>query len=166
MRKLALIIAALIISGSVLAQELPLPSGAKYSKKDGINLIEYCPDNTCNKLTTEKPVSNEELNDLTVLYFYYVGAYIYLDKPIIDATPYRVKYKKLVNSTLEKYKNKCVGNKYQKASCALELLSNKSGLKLQFVRYDEGGEFVTDLDIAQEISVKNIQKNENWYKSQ
>jgi hypothetical protein len=95
--------------------------------------IEYCPDNTCERLTATPKASKGELEDFTFLYLLTKSTYVYLKDKRPDEEAGAVS--RVTNS----YGRECpnVAGKPD-VECVLKLLQHRASIRLYFIRYDEG----------------------------
>lgn len=111
------------------------PNSLNIVSKSKNGFFEFCPDNTCDLLKANKPITIESLSDIGYLYIYYFSDYLELDK-------WRKREKSFteVQKILQKKKYaRC--EKYiedrKKAICILRSEKLKFNVDLYFVRYDE-----------------------------
>lgn len=95
--------------------------------------MEYCPDNTCERLTTPSMASKSELEDFAFLYLLKVSGYAYLKdtRPEDEVSA--------VARVTKGYSRECsIGGGDPDLECVLKLLHQRASIKLYFIRYDEG----------------------------
>jgi len=101
--------------------------------------VQYCPDNTCEAFSTTKGASAEELTDFAFLFLYYFSDYYELE-------PWRSREepKMLAARILAKRRSKACapGGGKESARCVLREMARKKGVRVEFVRYDEGARHV------------------------
>lgn len=166
MHKTAFIFLVLFSSSAFSSDDLILPKGAEYKSEKYAKVVKYCPDNTCDVFQASKKIPINDLKQFSALYFYYVSGYIYLEKPIIEKTPFRKKNQDYVHSVLEKHAEQCKGPELEAASCVLTHLAKKWNIKSQFIRYDEGENIIVTQEIEKELSIEKLQSTQNWYRKQ
>jgi hypothetical protein len=97
------------------------------------SVIEYCPDNTCERFELVGVDSLGLLHDFVYLYLYMHGTYVYLEKfKSQDPNPY-------LAPIIERRKASCTGSDPRTvADCIVTRIAQRSQVKHFFVRYDEG----------------------------
>jgi hypothetical protein len=115
-------------------------------------ILEFCPDyDTCDALAASSAVSVATLKDVAYLYIYFFSNFFDLAKwrnrPESQATAERVlskpEYRKCKRDT-----------DFESARCVLLDLAQKSAIRLEFIRYDEGARNVVREDLAKELIEK------------
>lgn len=113
------------------------------------NLLEFCPDNTCDGFVAGGGVPVAELKDFAYLYVYFFSEFAYLqewrDLPAAKSAADRVLSK-------VQYRNCRKGASREVARCVLRDLSRDGRVKLIFIRYDEGSRNVVPQDLAVALS--------------
>jgi len=95
--------------------------------------IEYCPDNTCERLQAKRHARLSELEDFALLYFATMSEYSYLK----DSRPKDAET--LLAAVSSSYAANCTESAGSLAvECALKYLRQRLGVTLLSVRYDEG----------------------------
>jgi hypothetical protein len=103
------------------------------SRTAALATLEYCPDNTCERLASGRPDLSSEFEDFAFLYLAIKSEYVYLkdDRPeAVDAA---------VKAVVSTYRAKC--GQIASPDClesVLRYLQSKTGASLSFVRFDEG----------------------------
>ena len=117
-------------------------------KKKG-QVLEFCPDGTCDGFVTSGNVSVAKLKDFAYLYVYFFSDYTFLSE-------WRSKEeaKKTAEHVLSKseYRNCKNANSREAARCLLRDLSRGGKIKLIFVRYDEGERHEVAKNLAERLS--------------
>src|SRR5713101_5992826 len=98
-------------------------------------VLEFCPDNTCDGFSASHNVPKATLRDFAFLYIYYYSDYYALPewraKEEVKHTAERVLSK-------PPYRSCQRGNDSESARCVLLDLSRHAGIRVLFIRYDEG----------------------------
>jgi hypothetical protein len=115
-------------------------------------ILEFCPDfDTCDAFVAAPTVSIATLKDFAYLYVYFFSDYFDLpqwrERPEARASAQRV-------LSQPEYRNCKRDGEFDTARCVLLGLSQKGGIRLEFVRYDEGARNVVRRDVVKELSEK------------
>ncbi len=115
-------------------------------------ILEFCPDfDACDGFVASPTVLIATLKDFGYLYIYFFSDYFDLprwrERPESRATAQRVLSK-------PEYRNCKRESDFDTARCVLLDLSQKGGIRLEFVRYDEGKRNVVPEDVVKELSQK------------
>ena len=108
------------------------PHAIKVSHKG--QLLEFCPDNTCDGFISSNHVPLRELKDFAFLYIYFFSGFTYLPDWRKHGDARSAVTHVLSNA---EYRNCGRGDDIQSARCVLLHLSRGGRIKLIFVRYDE-----------------------------
>jgi len=121
--------------------------------KNNGRLLEFCPDGTCDGFVSSGTVSVATLKDFGYLYVYFFSDYTFLGEWRTSN-----KAKETADRVLAKpeYRNCRNGNDREAARCVLLDLSRGGGIRLIFVRYDEGQRHVVRRDIRKQLSADNV----------
>lgn len=95
--------------------------------------VEYCPDNTCERLTTPFQASMSDLEDFAFLYLLTKSGYVYLKdtRPDDEAG--------VLGRVMSGYRQQCSsGGESPELECVLKLLHRRAAIRLYLVRHDEG----------------------------
>ena len=112
----------------------------------GHRMLEYCPDNTCERFITSSRVPARALADFAYLYLATVSGYTALQHFKAAEAPQRV------SELLSKYSTACAAPDHpQPLGCVLRALQRKHHINIQFVRYDEGQENIVPLVLETEF---------------
>lgn len=117
--------------------------------------IEFCPDNTCELFAASKAVSLETLKDFAYLYIYFFSDYYDLEK-WRDNEEHRLIAKQILSKA--DYQLCKIENEGDAARCILRHLSQKSRVKLYFVRYDEKTRNIVPKDIFEATAATHLKK--------
>ena len=107
------------------------------------NVIEYCPDNTCDVFSSPEEDQPEGVADVTLIYLYFVSDYIYLDSWRTNLDIGRVR------AVLDRNAGECpTDDQSALVECVLTTLSERARVEIRFVRYDEADrhEVLVNLD--------------------
>ncbi len=132
-------IAALVLCfafSSSFAHELAdeFPDMISVSSTAGHIVVEYCPDNTCEVFTAAGPADIQEIQDFAYVYLFTKSTYNYLQQFRQRGRSGRV------GAVLDRYSAGCQQVQAQEAArCVLSRLAAKYEIRVEFVRYDEGG---------------------------
>lgn len=110
-----------------------LPSGTESKYNSDYILIEYCPDNTCDRFETESVNNMKVLEEFTLIYLYHFSDYYTLDHWKSNKG-----VENIVKSLLNKYHKSCKDNiNSTLAVCALKNLESSYLIKVHQIRFDE-----------------------------
>jgi hypothetical protein len=113
---------------SVLGRSVKISQGKHRS------VVEYCPDNTCERFVAPGAASLPALHDFAFAYLFSVSGYWYLKS--FQATPFAPE----VSAVLERHRSACPQSQPSDAAlCVVHYLARKNKIKVSEVRYDEGG---------------------------
>lgn len=96
--------------------------------------FQFCPDNTCDLIKAEKPISAEELAEIGYVYIYYFSDYTELKEwrsGQAEASAAKQILSRDIYSACNDKQN------MEQATCVLQLAKIRFDLSLYFVRYDE-----------------------------
>ena len=106
--------------------------GIKFQTQKNHLTIEYCPDNTCEKLIARKTIREDIFLDIALLYFQNASDYVYLkdwrNNMLVQHAQASVKTSIPACRDLEGY---------NLVACALLWAKRKHDMKIYFIRYDE-----------------------------
>ena len=103
--------------------------------------VRYCPDNTCDAVTGGPGAKKRDVADFALLYIWSVSDYIYLGEWRKGPVPPPVK------SALRR-QTACSGESGQAPlGCALQRLAKSASIQLSSVRFDEGVEAITRMNL-------------------
>jgi len=133
---LALTAAGLCASSAAAPQDWPLRQAlgpaVKLQQLPRRSLVEYCPDNTCDRFEAKGPKSLALLHDFAYLYLYAHGQYLYLADFKASPSAY-------ASEVVGRHSSSCLGAAVPaNVTCVLKLLQRQLGITYAFVRYDEG----------------------------
>ncbi|HET9406399.1 MAG TPA: hypothetical protein VFO39_04115 [Candidatus Sulfotelmatobacter sp.] len=114
-------------------------------------LLEFCPDNTCDGFVSKEGVSVATLKDFAYLYVYFYSDFTYLGD--WRATSGARSMAERVLSKPE-YRDCRKNSDGESARCVLQDLSRGEKIRLIFIRYDEGQRNVVPENIAEELARK------------
>lgn len=143
-----------------------LPSKAISKTEKNNRIIEYCPDNPCEIISTPRSTDKQVFEDFAVLFFSYASGYIYLEKSYDNTIPYRKQTKDKVKEIIARQRNECKGEELAVVSCIMQRLARDYKIRASFSRFDEGKDVITPYDPQDEFSLKSLQKTKAWYKTQ
>jgi hypothetical protein len=115
-------------------------------KKNGKLTIEFCPDSTCEGFESTLDSSIEDLRNFSYLYIFYFSDSNYLGSWRQEEFPNRVAQRILSSPRYTDCPRK---SDKDSAGCILRSLARTKGMKLYFVRYDEGARNVGPLDVME-----------------
>jgi hypothetical protein len=105
-------------------------------------VLEYCPDNTCERFSAPSRVSEATLSEFAFLYLASASTYTGLEPFRSREAPPRVA------SIVAAHSAACPGRQQpQLTACVLLTLQKASGIQVHFVRHDEGVEAVTPVSL-------------------
>ncbi|MDA1325908.1 MAG: hypothetical protein O3C34_14320 [Proteobacteria bacterium] len=116
-------------------------------KKNGKFTIEFCPDNTSDGFESSLDSSIEDLRNFAYLYLFYFSGYNFFESWRQQDFPNRVAQQILLS---QRYSDCSGKSDKDTAGCILRSLAQTKGMKLYFVRYDEGARNVGPLDVTEE----------------
>jgi hypothetical protein len=103
------------------------------TQTSNVSIVEYCPDNTCDRFELRGADSLALLHDFVYLYLYLHGTYIYLEEFKAQGPNQRLA------SIIQRRKGSCGGvDERAIADCIVTRIARRSEVKYFFVRYDEG----------------------------
>ena len=121
------------------------PTGSRFSQTGGKSVFEYCPDNTCDRIVGPERVDERTIIDFSYLYLFYFSDYQALhdwrDSPrstaYLDAVLIRMNFPKCSKENKKK----------EFAECASHEIAEREGIRVYQVRFDEGEEILTPVDL-------------------
>lgn len=135
----------LLLPGIALAEERHITQavGPSVFIKNKGQVVEYCPDNTCEVFSLRGKGTSGALYEFTLAYLYSVSGYTYLaDFQSRTDLPE-------VTDLLARYQVKCPQPAPKAAAhCVTALLARKHPIRVNYVRYDEGGRFSEPVSLA------------------
>jgi hypothetical protein len=133
-------------------EDLLRPSFASLSpnifvrSEGGQRVLEYCPDNTCERFVAPATSSQEALADFAFLYLYKVSGYYVLGTFKTTEAPARVK------PILSRYVQHCPQPEESKAiACLLRSLQRGNHIAIAFTRQDEGQVSVVPINLEKQL---------------
>lgn len=117
--------------------------GPTVSLKNKGQVVEYCPDNTCEVFSLRGKGARVALYEFTLAYLYSISGYTYLaDFQSRTDLPE-------VTDLLARYQVNCPQPEPKAAAhCVAALLARKQPIRVNFVRYDEGVRFTEPVSLA------------------
>jgi hypothetical protein len=151
---LAPLLGALVPGGSE-AQSDPLtqltatfPKSVQFKNRGKVRVLEFCPDNTCHGFSASYRVPKATLRDFAFLYIYYYSDYYALPE---WRAKEQVKHTAELVLSRPQYRSCKRGNDRESARCVLLDLSRRAGIKLLFIRYDEGQRNASEEDLLEQL---------------
>jgi hypothetical protein len=124
-----------IFGAQVQYQAVPVP------------VIRYCPDNTCEAFRATRPGTSAALADFVLLYLFVVSDYSYLGEWQRGKPPQRVEF------LLQHYSASCgTATRTSLVKCTLTTLQRSAGVRLVFIRYDEGARGEVPMSLSYEMT--------------
>jgi hypothetical protein len=112
------------------------------SSTAGDIVVEYCPDNTCEVFTAPRPADIREIEDFAYVYLFTKSTYSNLQEFRQRGRSGRV------GAVLDRYSAGCQQIQAQEAArCVLSRLAAKYEIRVEFVRYDEGGRHIGFVEV-------------------
>ncbi len=122
-----------------------LSSNIAIRTERGQRVIEYCPDNTCERFVATAS-SHQALADFAFLYLYKVSGYFYLAAFKKVEAPARAK------SLVSRHSRRCPQPEELNAvACLLRFLQHGNHIRISFTREDEGQVSVVPVNLEEEL---------------
>jgi hypothetical protein len=112
----------------------------------GQHVLEYCPDNTCERFVAPDSSSQESLADFAYLYLYRVSGYFYLASFKKEEAPARVQSLRSQHSKLCPQPEETAA-----CMCLLRSLARESRIRIFFTRQDEGQVSVVPIELEEAL---------------
>ncbi len=107
-------------------------------------IVEYCPDNTCERFVGYGDTSLASLQDFAFAYLFALSEYSYLDQFQAGVSASEVK------SVLDRYRDRCPqADARAAAECIAGSLYRRNRIQVSFVHFDEGFGVEEPLKLAQ-----------------
>ncbi len=130
------------------------------------NLIEikYCLENTC-EVFQAKIEQKDKLEDFVLLYLFYGSGKTALIFPDEQGLTVIDKIRTGTQEVKKTYLKNCTGDELEIAACILKKLVKKNNISGFDVRYDEGEENISVMDLDTNLAINNLKKIMAWRKA-
>ena len=123
----------------------PLSPSIAIRTERGQRVLEYCPDNTCERFVAPSS-SSQALADFAFLYLYKVSGYFYLAEFKKVEAPARAKF------LAARHSRRCPQPEESNAiACLLRFLQHENHIRISFTRQDEGQVSVVPVNLEEEL---------------
>jgi hypothetical protein len=123
-----------------------LSSNIAIRTEHGQRVLEYCPDNTCERFVAPASSSQQALANFAFLYLYKVSGYFYLAE--FKKTEAAARAKSLVS----RHSRRCPQPEELNAvACLLRFLQHENHIRISFTRQDEGQVSVVPVSLEEEL---------------